>query len=314
VLVRNQAYKTLAEDVDSTNNPAIDTLTVNSVSLTGEGLGNPNLRPVRARQVDLTAEWNFVPGGSFTLAMFDKQLDDVVINQSYAYQLTDVNSARHTFTITGPINGASGLARGAELAYQQRFDKLPGWLSGFGLQANYTYIDSKETLYNQAGSAYCPGPSGGTGNPSVGFNGCDLDGSAFRDLPLPGLSRQSYNLTFMYDKGPLSSRLAWSWRSRNLQGVNVSGAKGSDGTDSNPASPTFGEHNMAWGLPIWADSVGQLDASVAYKVTDGLTISLEAQNLTDAEFRQLMQQEPGMKGRGWSLSGPRYTAQMRYAF
>jgi hypothetical protein len=27
-----------------------------------------------------------------------------------------------------------------------------------------------------------------------------------------------------------------------------------------------------------------------------------------------MQQEIGMKGRTWSLSGPRYTAQIRYSF
>jgi outer membrane receptor protein involved in Fe transport len=67
-------------------------------------------------------------------------------------------------------------------------------------------------------------------------------------------------------------------------------------------------------LPTWADSYGQLDASIAYKVTDGLTISLEAQNLLDTEVRQLMQQEIGMKGRTWSLSGPRYAAQMRYSF
>jgi TonB-dependent receptor len=309
-----QGYKTLSEDVDSTNNLATNTLTVNSVNLTGDGLGNPDLRPVRARQVDLTAEWNFAPGGSLAIAVFDKQLDDLIINQSYAYDLADVNGAQHKFTITGPINGASGISRGIEFAFQRRFDKLPGWLSGFGVEANYTYIDSKEKLYNQGDSAYCPGPSGPAGNLGLGFNGCDVDGRAFGDLPLPGLSRQSYNLAFMYGKGALSSRLGWSWRSMNLQGVNVNGVKGADGTDSNPASPTFGEHNMAWGLPTWADSYGQLDASIAYKVTDGLTISLEAQNLLDTEVRQLMQQEIGMKGRTWSLSGPRYAAQMRYSF
>jgi outer membrane receptor protein involved in Fe transport len=187
-------------------------------------------------------------------------------------------------------------------------------MSGFGVEANYTYIDSKEKLYNPGDSAYCPGSSGAAGNLGLGFNGCDVDGKALGELPLPGLARLSYNVAFMYDKGPLSSRLAWSWRSRNLQGVNVNGTKGADGTDSNPASPTFGEHNMPWGLPTWADSYGQLDASIAYKVTDGLTISLEAQNLLDSDVRQLMQQEIGMRDRTWSLSGPRYTAQMRYAF
>jgi iron complex outermembrane receptor protein len=307
-----QAYKTLSEDVDSTNNLATNTLTVNNVSLSGDGMGNPDLRPIRSRQVDLTGEWNFTPGGSATVAVFEKQLDDLFINQSYPYVLADVNGEKHVFTITGPVNGASGSVRGIELAYKQRFDRLPGWWSGIGVEANVTVIDSREKINNQSAAAYCPGASVAAGNP--GFNGCDLDGKAFRDLPLPGLSRQSYNVTFMYDKGPLSSRLAWNWRARNLQGVNVNGVKGADGTDGSPASPTFGEHNMTWALPVWADSVGQLDAAVAFRVTDALTINLEAQNLLDAEARQSMQQEIGMKGRNWSLSGTRYTAQMRYTF
>jgi outer membrane receptor protein involved in Fe transport len=43
------------------------------------------------------------------------------------------------------VNGARGHARGIEIAYQQYFDMLPGWLSGFGVQANYTYVDSKRS-------------------------------------------------------------------------------------------------------------------------------------------------------------------------
>jgi outer membrane receptor protein involved in Fe transport len=160
---------------------------------------------------------------------------------------------------------------------------------------------------------YCSG--GNTAdNFNLNLNGCDIDGKTFGDLPLIGLSRQTYNLALMYDQGKLSTRLAWNWRSKNLQNVNVNGTQGGDGTDTNPASPTFGQHNVAWALPVWADGYGQLDASVFYNFTDRLSVGMEAQNLTDSKTRQLMQQGIGFKGRAWFVSGPRYQVKMRYSF
>jgi iron complex outermembrane receptor protein len=299
-----QGYTTLSQDLDNATGV---------ISYNGSGNGNPNLRPVRSRQVDLTAEWYFAKSGSITAAVFNKELKDIVLKQSYGYTVNDTAGNPHVFNVTGPVNGAKGHARGIELAYQQYFDKLPGWLSGFGVQANYTYVDSKTKPYSPVFSQYCNGGDTAT-NYNLNLNGCDVNGTTFGDLPLQGLSRQSYNLALMYDKGPLSARLAWNWRSKSLQAVNVNGTKGSDGTDTNPNSPTFGQRNVAWALPTWADSYGQLDASVFYNISENLSIGLEAQNLTDSKFRQLMQQSVGMKGRAWFVSGPRYTAQMRYSF
>jgi len=188
-------------------------------------------------------------------------------------------------------------------------------MNGLGMQANFTFADSSRDLYNPVSSKYCSGSDGGVANLNLNFNGCDTNGMTFGDLPLIGLSRRSANLAFMYDnKGSLSARLAYSWRSKSLQGVNANGTRGSDATDSNPASPTFGQHNVAWGLPTWADAYGQLDASIFYKINERMSIGLEAQNLTDAKYKQLMDQSPGTKGRAWFVSGPRYTAQMRYSF
>jgi TonB-dependent receptor len=299
-----QGYTTLSQNVDNSSG---------LVTYTGTGTGNPNLRPVKSHQFDLTAEWYFSKSGSLTVALFNKQLKDVIIKKSYGYDLADNTGKPYTFMVTGPVNGADGHARGAEIAYQQYFDMLPGWLSGFGVQANYTYVDSKTDLHQPVHSVYCSGGNSAT-NFNLNLNGCDIDGRTFGDLPLIGLSRQSYNLALMYDKGPLSMRLAWNWRSKNLQNVNVNGTQGSDGTDTNPDSPTVGQHNVAWALPTWADSYGQLDGSIIYNITENLSIGLEAQNLTDSKFRQLMQQGIGFKGRAWFVSGPRYTAQMRYSF
>jgi len=308
-----QAYTNLSEATTTTTNTATNIVNVSNVSLTGTGSGNPMLRPTMAKQADITAEWYFAPTGSFTAALFHKKLSDVIINQSYNFALPDVNGTMHDFVTTGPVNGANGTAKGIELAYQQYFDMLPGWMSGFGVQANYTYVKSSLDLYHPVYQAYCSG-GGGADNLNLNLNGCDVDGKTFGNLPLNGLSKNAYNLALLFDRGPISARVAYSWRSKSLQAVNANGTNGGDGTDTNPNSPTFGQHNVQYALPTWSDSYGQVDASFFYKFTDNLTFGLEAQNLNNAMYKQLMQQGIGMKVRGAYVTGPRYTAQMRYSF
>jgi iron complex outermembrane receptor protein len=304
-----QAYTTLSQTANTVGTEVV------SVSQTGEALGNPMLKPVRSTQVDATAEWYFSRNGSLTFAVFNKDLKDIIIKQTTSFQVNDVNGNPQTFAVTSPVNGAKGYARGFELAFQTYFDSLPGWLSGFGVQTNYTFVDSKTKLYNQVDPVYCSGSSGGKDNIPLNLNGCDTDGRAFHDLPLANLSRNSYTLALMYDQGPLSARVAYTWRSKYLQAVNVNGTQGTDGTNTNPDSPTVGSRNIAWGLPVWADAYGQVDAGIFYKLLDDkLTLGLEAQNLNDARQRQLMQQHIGYKTRGLFYTGPRYSFTASYTF
>jgi iron complex outermembrane recepter protein len=308
-----QAYTNLSENVDKSTNNTTNVVTINNVTLSGTGSGNPNLRPIMAKQADLTAEWYFAPTGSLTAALFHKKLSDVIINQSYNFSLPDTSGAMHDFVTTAPVNGANGTAKGIELSYQQYFDMLPGWMSGFGVQANYTYVDSHLSLYHPVYQTYCSGGSGAD-NLNLNLNGCDVDGKTFGNLPLNGLSKNAYNLALLYDRGPISARVAYSWRSKSLQAVNANGTNGGDGTDTNPNSPTFGQHNVQYALPTWSDAYGQVDASIFYKITEDLSIGLEAQNLNNAMYKQLMQQGVGFKVRGAYVTGPRYTAQLRYSF
>jgi TonB-dependent receptor len=64
-------------------------------------------------------------------------------------------------------------------------------LSGFGVQANFTYVDSK-----------APSP-----------NAQDNEGNQLL-VPLEQLSKYSYNLIGFYDRGPFSARVAYNWRSK----------------------------------------------------------------------------------------------------
>lgn len=316
-LTQLQAYTSLAQTVTShtvTNPDGSKTVVVDSVDQSGTASGNPFLKPILSNQVDLTAEWYFEPTGSLTISAFNKKLKDIIINQTFAIPLLAVNGQTNNFTTTGPINGAEGTARGFEVAFQKYFNKLPGWMSGLGMQANYTFVDSHLNLYSPVTQAYCSGGNGGAANLNLNLNGCDTNGRTFGDLPLVNLSRHAVNLALLYDKGPISGRLAYNWRSKYLQAVNVNGTQGTDGTDTNPSSVPANQHNVAWGLPVWADAYGQLDGGVFYKVNDKLTLGLEGQNLTDSTYTQLMQQSTGMMGRAYFKTGRRFEVQARYDF
>jgi len=307
-----QDYTTMK--VSTTQHTEGNTLVIDSVNFTGTASGNPLLKPIRANQLDLTAEWYFAKNGSLTFAAFNKQLKDIIVNQTASIAMSDSTGTNYNFTLTSPVNGAKGFARGFEVAYQQYFDTLPGWLAGFGVQANYTYVNSKQTRYNNVFSEYCTGGSGSADNLNLNINGCDTNGKSFSGLPLNNVSRDTINLALLYDRGPLSARIAYSWRSKYLYGTNMPGTQGSDGLDTNPASATYGQHNLAWGMPLWADAFGQIDAGVSYKFDDRLTVSLEGQNLNNAMYKQMMQQTVGMMGRSWYASGPRYTLRASYSF
>jgi len=316
-----QGYTSLSEKVISTTNTATKSVNVSNVVLAGTASGEPLLNPTKSNQADLTAEWYPSPGSSLTLTSFYKKLKDIVINQTTNYALNGVDGNSYNFQVTAPVNGARGTVKGLELAGQTYLDKLPWFrdlpslLSGFGVQGSLTTVSSTRELYHPVFSAYCPAGGGsGADNLNYKLNGCDTDGRSFNGLPLVGISRNTVNLALLYDHGPLSARLAYNWRSRYMQAVQTTGTNGPDGTDTNPASPTLGARTVSYGLPIWSEGYGQLDGSLFYKFSENLSLGLEAQNLTNATYKQTMQQHIGDMGHTWYTTGPRYTAQMRYTF
>ncbi len=190
-------------------------------------------------------------------------------------------------------------------------------LAGLGVQANFTYVDSRQKRYNSVGSAWCSSSADAGTNLNLFVNGCDTNGQSYGDMPLPNLSRKAYNLAILYDHGPVSARLAYAWRGKYLNGVSFpdnTGPNQTNGLNGNPDSPNYGRNNMPLGLPIWTADYGQLDLGVFYKVTENFQLGFEGQNLTDSVYKQLMQQHVGFMGRTWFASGPRYTVTARYTF
>jgi TonB-dependent receptor len=153
--------------------------------------GNPNLKPLDARQFDTSLEWYFGKGSLLYGALFYKEVDGFIANGTFNEQYVDpTTGALATFQVRRPVNGDDGKIKGFEVGLTQFFDFLPAPFDGFGVQLNYTYVDSK-----------APSP-----------NATDTNGRQLF-VPLEGLSKKSYNAIAMYEKERFSARLAYNWRS-----------------------------------------------------------------------------------------------------
>jgi TonB-dependent receptor len=146
--------------------------------------GNPDLKPIKSNNYDASLEWYFAPSGYVSGGVFYRDINGYI--QNY---VTDVTINGEAYQLSSPQSAGSGHLDGAEVAYQQFFDFLPGALSGLGVQLNYTYIE---------GSTRSPQFIGG---PVVAS-------------PLQNVSKRNGNAVLMYEKYGFSARLAYNYRSR----------------------------------------------------------------------------------------------------
>ena len=272
-----QAYIALSADVKD----GVDQggpLTPDDFDLKFSSASNPDLRPMEADQWDISAEWYFAQAGMIHSTFFQKEISGFIRNHTFQKEY-----GGYTYVVTQPVNTGSASIKGVELGWSQFFDFLPAPFDGLGLQANYTYIDSKTDV------PFDTAP-------------IDTDGNVFTDLPYEGLSKNSYNVIAMYEKGPLSIRMAYNWRSKFLLSV---GPTGYNGTDA----------DTPWSLPIYNDDYGQLDASVFYQINESLSIGVEANNLTNSETKTIKDQiAAGDHHASYYVSDTRYAATLRLIF
>ena len=198
--------------------------------------GNPFLKPMKSTNLDVSAEWYFSHTGSLTAAAFYKDIKDYIQTGISNRDVTFTDGVTATYNVTSYNNVADAKVKGVEVAYQQFFDFLPGVLKGLGMQANFTYVNSKA-------------PSPATEGP-------------VHDVSLEGLSTYNYNVVGIYERGKLSARVAYNWRSKFL--LTTSG-------------------NGSGNLPVFEKAFGQLDASVTYDVTPHFSLTLQGVNLTSTQ-------------------------------
>ena len=151
--------------------------------------------------------------------------------------------------VSRPRNASAGKVKGVEAAFQTFFDFLPGALSGFGTQVNGTYVQA--------------------------------------DAQITGVSEWTYNLIGFYEKGPVSARLAYNYRSSYIQNF-VSNQ------DTGALQTQF------------AAPVSRLDFSASVTPIEQVTITFDVANILGQPFRnyidsELYPRDVRVEGRVFSL-------------
>lgn len=251
--------------------------------------GNPFLVPEEVTNLDASIDWYFAPEGVFSIGVFRKERDGLIA--ATVSQADETGGVRDT---TAPCegggifspgteagifgNGEIGVCvddessfntdgetiqEGVEVSLQYNLadweDRLGGfgWASGFGFIANYTYQDETNNT----------GFEGVGGNRNIAaFNAQGVTDVTREAGTLLNLSNHAYNLTGYYEKYGLSARARYTWR---------------DAFATNDL-PGTGSEFTPFGFRGVQESRGQLNASVAYEVIEGLSLQVEGINLTES--------------------------------
>jgi outer membrane receptor protein involved in Fe transport len=166
--------------------------------------------------------------------------------------------------VFAPINSGKGHVRGFEGQVNTFFDFAggPEWLSWFGVQANVTYLDH--------GAKY-PRP---ITVPRCALNNPDLctsltsDDSVEINRPLLNVSKWSYNIIGMFERGPASIRIAYNKRSPYW-------ADWSERADFSAGAVALPSGAVIWQPYVLRQKVhepGRLDLSASYTFFDRFTV------------------------------------------
>lgn len=176
----------------------------------GSQNGNPGLLPNRQYNADMSYEWYFSDSSMLSLGVFWVQgLTTIDSRRIYRSDIPDDDGTirgydPETGKFTGVIpiqstlsyNKKGDATKGVEAGYKQSFDFLPGFWSGFGLDANFTWSPSEGTDRDYYG------------NKSPGVNN----------------SEYQSNLALWYEKDGLQARIAHNYRSKMYVGRTEQGA------------------------------------------------------------------------------------------
>ncbi len=257
--------------------------------VTGAWLGpqaqtsNVRLDPIESTQFDLSFEWYFDEVGSLTISGFHKTLENYIVPSNFTRAFEN-NGESFDINTQGVANSeGDGKVKGVEIAYQQTFEMLPGFMRHFGVQTNYTYLSANGLPIEQPKSNE---PTGG----QTGATTIDVSG-----LSLPGLSEDTFNFTAFWENDTISARLAYNYRSEF----------------------TLTTRDVIFPFtPIVHAPTGTLDGSFFWNVTPEMQVGLQAVNLTDevTETRAVYDQDLNQAARSYFKLDRRFALIFRGSF
>ncbi|MFC7378914.1 TonB-dependent receptor [Brevundimonas sp. GCM10030266] len=161
--------------------------------------GNPNLKPTYAKQWELGLEKYLPEGGLLAVSYFSKTIEGVVrqaltgtVEDVTVYNANGTVNGVYDFDVYSPINEPGSYdVSGVELVAVVPFGMFWEPLEGFGINANYTMLDSS------------------------------LTGSSTIGVPTPpiGLADNTYNVTLFYENDRFQARASYNYKDAYVEGI-----------------------------------------------------------------------------------------------
>ena len=157
--------------------------------------GNPDLKPTQAHNVDASIEYYPNSQDMFSFGAFYKKMEDYIFNTYEFYE----NAINSPYANSGAIssgsheplqaytkeNGNYADLAGCELSVMQRFFFLPGFLSGFGINANYCFTWSQTLIPGLSEYTTLPGQSNHVGNVALFYEKYGLSARVALNIQSP---------------------------------------------------------------------------------------------------------------------------------
>ncbi len=196
--------------------------------------GNPDLRPRKADNFDLSLEYTFDDGDSFIgIALFHKDISNEIVST----RTQGVFEGRNV-TFVQPLNASDARVGGVELSFTKgAFDFLPAPFHGFGFTGNATFLDG-----------------------AFEFVGAGNAGASFKQLV--NQPEQIYNAALFYnwmDRAEL--RLAYQFTGQHFSSVNTASPWRSRGTPDTEQLDFTARYDLAdrWTMRFEARNVTDED-------------------------------------------------------
>ena len=195
-------------------------------------LGNPDLKPLKALNVDASVEYYLPSQGVISMGLFYKHIDNpIYTTQTRVAGATYGNVTYDEADVSQPINADSEELKGIEVNGQVQFTFLPAPFDGFGLSANYTYVDGHATA-----PQFRPG-----------------------EIPLFFQSHDVATLQLFYEKYGFAARVAYSYRSAYLDTLG-SDPMTDEYTDANGQLDVHASYQITPQVTIFGDGTNLTDA------------------------------------------------------
>lgn len=168
-------------------------------------IGNPELEPYESLNFDLAYEYYLPAGGVISLGAFHKRIDNPIYQFREDLENTVHNGLEfESLSVRREQNAESAEITGYELGLSLPFSTFfeTGFLEGFGIEANATFIESEVTVFERESD----------------------------DLPFFRQPDEIYNFALYFEKYRISTRLAWNRQTASLR--NLGGNRTTDHWDN----------------------------------------------------------------------------------